>query len=145
MRANQVINIGDCDSKIKRGGKKKFVGKRIDVYKRTVCACGKKGCLQTFIGENAIRDLAKTQIRLGQAEGLRNLCENPEEPEIEEIVTAVDLGEEALKEALLPAVRYMGTVSYTHLDVYKRQLMRQETLQAVMIMILPSYCTRPGP
>lgn len=73
-----------------------------------VCACGKKGCLQTFIGENAIRDLAKTQIRLGQAEGLRNLCENPEEPEIEEIVTAVDLGEEALKEALLPAVRYMG-------------------------------------
>ncbi|MBT9777344.1 ROK family protein [Clostridium sp. MCC353] len=73
-----------------------------------VCNCGKRGCLQTFIGENAIRESAAHQIELGKAKQLKEICENPQYPEIEEIVNAVDMGDDQLKQALLPAVRYMG-------------------------------------
>lgn len=73
-----------------------------------VCICGKRGCLQALAGEHALCDKAKDLIRSGRAPILKEICVNPEKPETNEMAVAVDQGDEELKEALLPAVRYMG-------------------------------------
>ena len=73
-----------------------------------LCSCGKRGCLQTFSGEIAIQNIAREQLALGKAKQLKEICEDPQHPELEEIVNAVDMGDDELKKALLPAIRYMG-------------------------------------
>ena len=73
-----------------------------------VCICGKRGCLQALAGEHAICDKAKDLMKRGGAPILKEICADPEKPEISEMALAVDRGDEELKNALLPAVRYMG-------------------------------------
>ena len=73
-----------------------------------VCCCGKKGCLQAFIGEQRLIRKAKELLRSGRAETLRKVCGDPENPEIVELALAVDCGDEELLESILPAVEYMG-------------------------------------
>lgn len=72
------------------------------------CVCGKRGCLQALSGEQALREISAALLRGGRANILRQICVNPEKPEIDELAKAVDCGDSELKEALLPAVWYMG-------------------------------------
>lgn len=73
-----------------------------------VCDCGKQGCLQAFVGEGALLQEAKELLRQGRAGTLRKICQNPEQPEIVEVVRAVECGDEEVKAVVFPAVRYMG-------------------------------------
>lgn len=72
------------------------------------CSCGKWGCLQAFVGEKALLHELETLLRQGRAGMLRRICKDPEKPEIQEVVKAVECGDEEVKAAVLPAVRYMG-------------------------------------
>lgn len=72
------------------------------------CDCGKKGCLQAFIGEQQLIRKAKELLQAGRAEILRKVCGDPKNPEIVELALAIDCGDEELLESILPAVQYMG-------------------------------------
>lgn len=72
------------------------------------CACGKRGCLQAFAGEMALLAEVEDLLRHGRAEVLRKICADPENPELAEVVRAVECGDEEVKAVVLPAVRYMG-------------------------------------
>lgn len=72
------------------------------------CTCGKRGCLQAFVGEMAILMEVEDLLRNKRAGVLRKICTDPERPEIMEVVRAVECGDEDVKAVVLPAVRYMG-------------------------------------
>ena len=74
----------------------------------SACDCGKKGCLQAFIGEQQLIRKAKELLQAGRAEILRKVCGDPKNPEIVELALAIDCGDEELLESILPAVQYMG-------------------------------------
>lgn len=72
------------------------------------CICGRRGCLQSFAGEMSLIGAARKLLAGGKAARLQELCKDPNALSMEEIVQAIDCGDEDLKEAMLPAVRYMG-------------------------------------
>lgn len=73
-----------------------------------ICGCGKRGCLQAFVGEMKLLQAAEELLREGKAEILRRICEDSEHPEIVELAMAIDCGDDDLKEVVYPAVKYMG-------------------------------------
>lgn len=84
------------------------IGHTIMELNGPACDCGKRGCLQAFVGEDQLLRQARNLLETGRAETLRKICENPEKPEIVELAMAIDCGDEDLKEVVFPAVRYMG-------------------------------------
>ena len=84
------------------------IGHTIMEWDGPVCDCGKKGCLQAFIGEDPLLRQIRNLLEMGKAETLHKLCEDPKKPKIVEVAMAIDCGDEELKDIVFPAVRYMG-------------------------------------
>lgn len=97
------------------------------------CVCGNHGCLEAFSSERAIIDYAADALRSGKAPVLRDICVDPEAPEIEEILTAQSAGDRDICEIVERAVLYLG-VAIANIDNFMRP---SKNLVECKLMALP--------
>ena len=73
-----------------------------------LCVCGKRGCLQTLVGEMSIERQCTDLIRQGRAPTLKQLAEDRDVPGISDILKAVECGDPEVCRTVGEAARYMG-------------------------------------
>ena len=71
------------------------------------CGCGNYGCLETMASINSIVENAKKLVRQGVVSSL-NEIEDVDTIDIEQIIHAAELGDEAAKSVLVDSARYLG-------------------------------------
>ena len=86
------------------------LGHMVIVENGEPCTCGRRGCLEAYASATALKREAK---RISKKELTPS-----------EIFALAKQGDPAMKEVVETYIRRLGlgTVSYTHLDVYKRQI-----------------------
>ena len=70
--------------------------------------CGNRGCLEALAGERAVLQRCRELLGSGKAQILSSLCENPEELNMEQVLRAQQLGDEAVKLVMEDALDYLG-------------------------------------
>lgn len=70
--------------------------------------CGNRGCLEALAGERAVLGRCRELLASGDAKILSGLCENPEELNMEQVLKAQQLGDEAVKLVMEDALDYLG-------------------------------------
>lgn len=79
----------------------------IDVHGRKCERCGNYGCLETFAGEDAIRQACADAIAGKAKTVLNEIAAEPELPTIKEIITAASKGDKVVNKILEDAVWYL--------------------------------------
>lgn len=105
--------------------------------------CGNRGCLDAVASENAIRKQCRQLMSAGIPTLLTMLCENPEDPTIEEILKAQACNDKLVCGVLSDAIGYIGRnisnlatfVSPRTIVILSRLFMSEENQAALMEII----------
>lgn len=76
----------------------------------SLCECGKKGCLQTFISENWLIKRAQLLFHTHQESFLKHLVDTPEKITIQTLLTAFELGDKSVQILFDQAIQALGQV-----------------------------------
>ena len=70
--------------------------------------CGNRGCLEALAGERAVLQRCRQLLRTGDSKILPTLCGNPDTLNMEQVLQAQQLGDEAVKLVMEDALDYLG-------------------------------------
>lgn len=84
------------------------IGHTVMDFNGPTCSCGKNGCLQSFLAEDALLLSAEYLLKYGKAPVLSKVCADPDRLELSELAIAIECGDEDIKRLVLPAIKYMG-------------------------------------
>lgn len=73
-----------------------------------VCVCGRRGCLQTLVGEMSIEKRCADLMEEGAAPVLRKLTGSKNHPDMEDILKSVECGDEEVARIVGEAGKYLG-------------------------------------
>ncbi|HJF20422.1 MAG TPA: ROK family transcriptional regulator [Enterococcus columbae] len=119
----------------------------------SLCECGKKGCLQTFISENWLIKRAQLLFNTNQESYLKHLVKNPEAITIHTLLTAFELGDkniqilfdqalQALSQVILNLNLVLDIQSlYLHSELFSNPNLQQLLLNKLSIE--PNLLTLP--
>ncbi len=87
-----------------------------------LCFCGNHGCLDAYAGEYAIINDCRMEMKCGRANILQEICKNPEEPQISEILEAQEAGDRSvchiIEEAIYKlAIAASNIINYARPDI----------------------------
>lgn len=87
------------------------VGHMVMESRGRLCNCGNRGCLEAYAGEDAITSECMEELQRGRARVLRELCQNPGRPGMEEILKAQEAGDEDICRIMEDAVDKLATAA----------------------------------
>lgn len=74
-----------------------------------VCpTCGNRGCLEALTGERAILQQCRDVINKGTATLLKDLCRNPQDLTMDQVLYAQEMGDPAVGHIIDDAIEYLG-------------------------------------
>lgn len=87
-----------------------------------LCSCGNKGCLETYASETSIIHDCIEEMRRGRAGLLRQMCADPDAPEMAEIIRAQEAGDEDVRRIMENAIYMLGIavtniINFTNPDI----------------------------
>lgn len=86
------------------------------------CKCGNRGCLEAYASEEAIRNDCRKAMGQGKAPLLKALCQDPERPQIHEIMLAQEEGDKDVCQIVEDAIGMLSIavgniINFTRPDV----------------------------
>ncbi|MCJ0588751.1 ROK family protein, partial [Enterococcus cecorum] len=103
----------------------------------SLCECGKKGCLQTFISENWLIKRAQILYNNDQESYLKRLLSTNQDIQVQTLLTAFELGDKSIQILLEQAIQALSQVIlnlnliidfqslYIHSELFNHPAMQQ--------------------
>ncbi|CAI3406170.1 ROK family transcriptional regulator [Enterococcus cecorum] len=111
----------------------------------SLCECGKKGCLQTFISENWLIKRAQILYNNDQESYLKRLLSTNQDIQVQTLLTAFELGDKSIQILLEQAIQALSQVIlnlnliidfqslYIHSELFNHPAMQQILLSKLAI------------
>ena len=85
------------------------IGRTVVQRNGPVCpTCGNRGCLEALTGERAILKQCRDIMATDTPTALKDLCPDPKELTMDQVLLAQTLGDEAVKQVIEDAIEYLG-------------------------------------